>query len=290
MDGETYTVSTETITPELAALWLQHAGPQRRVRPRAVKRLEREIRSGRWRANGATITFAVNGWLIDGHHRLQAIVNTGITVRALVVRDLQPEVVTTVDTNTVRNPNDHFKVSGQPHHETAPQICRIIHQAESGPQSLIHNRSVDHVKLLEIMADKVWRPTVMRMSSLYKQKDTEHFNRQALWTTRIFGIFAWISGYVEDVYVDDFLEDLIKGTNLSSIDARLLLRERLFDLKHARKTNNRRLLLQRNSRHFYTFIILTWNRWLSGQKTTRLQLSRKGILPDVYGCPPWDNA
>ena len=45
-----------------------------------------QMRKGLWVLNGETVCFDANGALMDGHHRLLAIIESGITIEVLVVR------------------------------------------------------------------------------------------------------------------------------------------------------------------------------------------------------------
>lgn len=90
----------EEITPQQAALWLEVAN--KRNRPLHMTRcvaLAGAIKRGEWWLNGDAIRFCTSGQLLDGQHRLQAIVIAGQSVRTLVVRGLHPDSFTTIDTN-----------------------------------------------------------------------------------------------------------------------------------------------------------------------------------------------
>lgn len=82
-------VSVETITPEMAAEWLSRNTfeNQRKALARHVKFLTETIRQGQF-DTGAPIRFAVHNntyWLVDGQHRLSAIIASGIPSIACVV-------------------------------------------------------------------------------------------------------------------------------------------------------------------------------------------------------------
>lgn len=77
------------ITPHQAEEWIKTVPHyQRKVDERQVKKLEIAIRRGEWRENGATIVFNRKGELIDGQHRLMAIIRSGISVYSLVVTNV----------------------------------------------------------------------------------------------------------------------------------------------------------------------------------------------------------
>lgn len=87
------TVSLEEITPRLAASYLDlnFAGNRRRSASRA-RRYGNVMKRGHWRVTHEGIAFNADGKLIDGQHRLQAIVDSGETVTMFVVRGLPDEV------------------------------------------------------------------------------------------------------------------------------------------------------------------------------------------------------
>lgn len=73
-----------TVTPELAKEWLKHNNFNRPLKPRLVDKYVRQILAGHWRRNHQGIAFDANGILIDGQHRLYAIIKTGQSVTMLV--------------------------------------------------------------------------------------------------------------------------------------------------------------------------------------------------------------
>lgn len=89
-----------TITPEKAATWLRKGGKNRKVSQAHVQTLVREMLGGRWSLNGETITFSQNGELLDGQHRLHAVMQSGCTIQSLVTFGINdPRAWQTIDTN-----------------------------------------------------------------------------------------------------------------------------------------------------------------------------------------------
>ncbi len=72
------------VTPDMAREWLTKNNFNRPQRPDIVADYVRQIRDGRWRRTHQEIAFTENGMLLDGQHRLFAIVETGIIVSMLV--------------------------------------------------------------------------------------------------------------------------------------------------------------------------------------------------------------
>jgi len=65
----------QLVTPEI----------QRHVKFRNLKKIENALRSGEFITNGEPIILCENGTLIDGQHRIQAFMRTGIFPEALIV-------------------------------------------------------------------------------------------------------------------------------------------------------------------------------------------------------------
>ena len=83
------------IGPKLAMDWLSSVPEyQRKVHETQVNKLAMAITRGEWRVNGAAIVFNEKGDLIDGQHRLHAIVKSGKTVQSLVVTGIAKDDIT----------------------------------------------------------------------------------------------------------------------------------------------------------------------------------------------------
>lgn len=75
-----------TITPELAARWLERVPEeQRSMRDNAVDRFAQDMRTSNWRIDYSPYHFSKEGELINGQHRLQAIIESHVTLEDQVV-------------------------------------------------------------------------------------------------------------------------------------------------------------------------------------------------------------
>lgn len=102
------------ITREIAKGWLEnHNHRNRTIRWNRVKLLSEEMKKGRFVNNGDPIRFDINGELLDGQHRLAAVVDSGYTLKAqLIVCNLDPKVLATIDTGAKRTLGDQLKING----------------------------------------------------------------------------------------------------------------------------------------------------------------------------------
>src|SRR5262252_5553328 len=99
------------VTPALAREWLEKVPTfQRNVSAAQVNKLAKALAADLWRENGATIVFNRKDELIDGQHRLHAIVkaNRSVWLIAVVGVDSTEETFTTIDDSKARNISDFF--------------------------------------------------------------------------------------------------------------------------------------------------------------------------------------
>src|SRR5262245_875204 len=73
------------VTPELATRLLEANGDNRPLTQSHVERIARQIRQGKWQFNGDTIKIASNEDVLDGQHRLWAIIEAQTAVESLIV-------------------------------------------------------------------------------------------------------------------------------------------------------------------------------------------------------------
>lgn len=111
-------LSLEMITPELAELYLSKLPPasadikQRALSPKTVSRYSGDMGSDQWPFTGDPIRFNLYGELIDGQHRLRAVIESGITQPMVVIRGLEPETFAVFDTGRARGFRDVLTSTG----------------------------------------------------------------------------------------------------------------------------------------------------------------------------------
>lgn len=101
-----------TVSPGDAEQMLESNEANRSMRARVVNAYARDMEAERWLITGETIKIGQHGELLDGQHRLAAIIQSGKTQRLLIVRDLDPDTRVVIDTGAVRNGGDALRMAG----------------------------------------------------------------------------------------------------------------------------------------------------------------------------------
>jgi hypothetical protein len=69
-----------SVTPEIAANWLEDHDTMRPLSQEKIQRLAAQMKSGNWIATHSAIAASEDGRILDGIHRLHAVVQSGQTV------------------------------------------------------------------------------------------------------------------------------------------------------------------------------------------------------------------
>jgi len=126
-------IRIEDITPSKAEKYLDRNTHNRTLRMPKAEALAEAIKRGEWEFNGDAIRFDVNGTLLDGQHRLWAIVLSEKTCRSVVVENLDPDSQMTMDRPTaVRNLSDTLQLMGYKAHGRLAPALNYLWKMENG--------------------------------------------------------------------------------------------------------------------------------------------------------------
>jgi hypothetical protein len=104
-----FLVSIETIAPD-AAKALLTKNKNRRLRPKSVAKYVGQMTAGLWRV-GPCLMFTSAGELVDGQHRLTAIVKSGVAAQFLIVRGVPRELFEVIDQGSGRDTGDALRTA-----------------------------------------------------------------------------------------------------------------------------------------------------------------------------------
>ena len=107
------TFQIEQISPDFANEVLQTKNKNNRgLKKGNLDKLVKAINNNEWTITNQGIAFDRDGNLIDGQHRLQAIVNTGKTLPVMVARNMDPNIFHCVDKGIARTAADCLFIEG----------------------------------------------------------------------------------------------------------------------------------------------------------------------------------
>lgn len=120
-------IEIRTITPELAEEWCRQRAPNRKLRLSLVSTYAQDMTEGRWRETHQGIAFDESGRLIDGQHRLAAIIKSGVTVTMPVAWAVAENAMPDIDRHARRSIADCVSIStGASVHFTVIAVCNAM--------------------------------------------------------------------------------------------------------------------------------------------------------------------
>ncbi len=111
------------ITPELAKEYLEKARQNRNTNKHTVNFYADEMLRGQWKLTGQGLSFGKNGKLLDGQHRLKAIIKANTAIELLVIHDVEESSFSVYDSGKTRTAADIFAIEGIPNNV---QLATII--------------------------------------------------------------------------------------------------------------------------------------------------------------------
>jgi len=84
--------TVEVVTPEMAHSYLLHNARHRPIKEKKVNEYMAQMIDGSWKLNGKPIIFDSNGRLLNGQHRLSAVIKAGVPLTTVVIHGVDPAV------------------------------------------------------------------------------------------------------------------------------------------------------------------------------------------------------
>ena len=126
--------TTMDVTPKLAAEWLESRNDRNRsISPEHVAMLARAMASKTFRLTHQGIAFNQEGKLIDGQHRLSAVVKSGCTVKMMVTFGADSKDMIVCDRSRNRTTRDALAIQNERDHAALrAAVLRMLLKVENG--------------------------------------------------------------------------------------------------------------------------------------------------------------
>lgn len=235
------------ITPSIAKDMLESNVSNRRVNRHIVSQYANDMINGQWKVDTAeVIKISKTNIILDGQHRLLAIVKANIPIYFHVAIDLEDSVFDVLDTGKIRNSTDIFKINGIPKESTIPSIITTYNQIIFGKYYVLQGaeKSTSHQLLQQYYESPEFWQNVGRVAHNYYLSFAK-----ILKPSMIGGFYAYFLKSDKEL-AESFFSQLCTGANITN-NTILLLRNRLIADKVSVKK------IQKLTK--VIFIIKTWN-------------------------------
>jgi len=137
------TATFETITPDSARIMLESNKKNRSVNRANLNYIISEINRGNFHLTGESIKIAQNGMLLDGQHRLHAVIESKKPTMMLVVRGLSNDAFKYIDTGRKRQASDILAIEGVANSAAISAMAKFIINFKRGNYASVSNSKVD---------------------------------------------------------------------------------------------------------------------------------------------------
>lgn len=252
----------KTITPEWAEKILAEKNAGNRTMNRIhVEALAREMKRGKWKVNGDTL--CMNGTrLIDGQHRLAAVVLSGMTIQSFVIEGLPSDVFDTKDVGKRRSAGDTLGVRGE------KNACRL-----AAALILIDKYVTGRADKSVTYANTEIEELLEKYPDARDSLQTTHATR-GLITPSVLDACHYLFSRKDADLADEFVEKVLRGTGLEEGTPWYVLRERLVGNSLAKAKLSRPYLM--------ALCIKAWNHARAGSTVRYLRWREKGEAAEQF--------
>ena len=204
----------EAITPEIARKLLEGNHGNRPVRESRVVQYAQAMTEGLWKTSHQGVAISPTGRLLDGQHRLHAIVRSGVTVTMQVSRNVPDENFRIIDGGVSRSIADRLPLLSDP---------------------VVNKMCVSIVMAYSAAALQKGRPTADDVDEIFLKDDMDkaftwiatHWvaNRKRGVTRANVGAALAVYRHSSPGLAEKFMEQLLTGEGLSAGHPALVLRE-----------------------------------------------------------------
>lgn len=249
-----------SLTPGLASVMLARNPDNRQIRHTKAAQYAQDMRNGRWTFNGEPIIVSDDGFLNDGQHRCQAIIDANICIEMIVVFGVPRASRITIDQGAARGAGDYLKMEGVQNWNVAATIARLVLAYEQSNGLAIDTKPITNGEVM----DRVHADAKIAEAAHFASTMSRHVSAYAAGT--LIGFCYYLFERHDENDAKTFLTQVSKGEGLKAGSAALVLRERLLAEGKARQPK-------------VCMIFRAWNFYRRGMKVSASALHGKMPLP-----------
>ena len=263
----------QTVSPVKAAELLAANTSNRPLSKPTVRSFAEAMRRGDWVVTHQGIAFDVNGVLVDGQHRLAAIIEADVAVELTVFTDVDQGTFDVLDTGKRRNAADVLAIEGEKSSTMLAAMVRTVWLFENRPD-LNWSGGSAAVTNHQIVQTLEQHPRLREFVAVGEQVAT---------ATGMIKSAAGAASYLVDrvnkrADLSDWFEGIIDGAGLAKQDPRLLFRRVMFNM--ARKQAGQ-VLRRRETREHVALYVKAFNAWADQNQISGLRFTSREEMPPI---------
>jgi hypothetical protein len=247
------------LTPELAEKWLGKNLGNRNLRRQKVLQYARDMREGNWQTSGQAIQFDWDGRLIDGQHRCEAVIESGVTITVLLVKGLDPQSRGVIDTGARRSGGDALRFAGHTQDSTLlAAVARLADARENGYLRTAMASNIPSLSNADILHWVEANPRILNAISIARRTYREINVQPSVWAYCLYELAK-----IDEGRAAEFAESIAD----MRLEGRGDPRRVLLDIFHRAATGQRR---KPDVAEAIYVVYRAWNAWVTGQQLTQI--------------------
>lgn len=253
------------ITPELAKEYLKLNKKNRAMNKNLVNTYVHDMVTQNWIVNGETIKFDLNGDLIDGQHRLAAIIQSGVSIEYTCIFDLPEKAFSTIDIGRRRTMGDTLSAVNIPSSSSMAALAKRMLQYDKGysignAQARV-NIGITNNDIIEFVNEN----QDIMLTHVNSAK-TYHQTFRGL-NNGDYAFYSYLFSRIDAQAAENFF-NILTGVELAPVNNPVtLLRNRLIN-NMGMKTKMNKVLLS-------SYVVKAWNYHRNSAEITRLVITDK---------------
>lgn len=269
-------IEVKLITPAIATTLLASGPPNRKLIRRRVAELAEAMTNGDWRQDGAPIRLAEDGSLLDGQHRLAAVVQSQAELEFIVISGIEEDARLVMDTGKLRSFEDHLTMNGVANGRSLAAATRFLWNYEAG----VFEYKGNYIQRPTPTMPGLWKLYLDRRDALEQGVSiTQNVIKYIRITPGIAGGLWPVLSAVDFDDASEFYDQLAERSDTTPFDGVLLLRRRLNNA--GRKDYGDRL----SQRIITALVIKAWNAYRRGNPISQLRWNPGGANPESFPQP-----
>lgn len=273
----TASIQLETIEPAMAEMFLQeNTNQNRNIKKAKVEMFAKDIESGNWRITHQGIAFDWNGKLVDGQHRLHAIIKANKPIEMYVYRGLDPSTFSVLDTGTSRTAGDFLKKLSFSNTGTVAASVRLVlrygKESVTDPASTSKMSCISHSQIESFCHSNY---ELVESASQLAHSAYRQFKGLRKSGTAAFLLLAHEINVETFVGAQRFVERIAAGADLHKGSVELAFRNYL-------STTNIRTHNLNSTDFSLAILIKAWNRYVDGATILIYKPGNLQPFPSVY--------
>lgn len=267
-----YSVKAINLTPKMAKEILATNTHNRKITQTRVNKWAESMKRGEWQMNGEAIKISSDGVLLDGQHRLYAVIQSGTTIPVLIIRGLAPSSQDTMDTGKSRTLSDVLSLQGEKNAiPLAAILSGLVIWNKYQPSAAFSGGQQYTITNGEALTFLQQHPGIREVPTAVQTAA-----RHSCLTAKVLGILYWHFCEVDQESTDMFIEKLSLGVDLQAKDPILTLRNTLKSLRANKKVG------QIPPRYLAALTIKAWNKWIRGEESSTLRYNPGGAIKEKF--------